>query len=332
MSSTTSFGSGTFGSSALGTQPFFNISSLIDAVLYATGHSNPADETTKRRAILQYVNNRYQDICMGTHWRWLKAAYDFNLDAPYTTGTVTATLGSTEIDGVGTGWSSVLILPKDIFSIAGSSVIYHVSTQDSSTLLNLETEFSEETSADTTYKIARNQYKLPKETDHLISFIVNSQEKLIPLGIEDFRRVQASSASLTDQPKYYTLSRRDTDDDAVYIEVFPAPDKAYQCHIDYTVRIAYLIDSTDCYPIIPDRYRSVLYYGALAEFYMFMRDPSGSQLAENQYRAFLNQMRNDTQQTDDRFVIVVERDYKNRRPRVRHFNGTTTIDDFGRED
>lgn len=332
MSSTTSFGSGTFGSSALGTQPFFNISSLLDAVLYATGHSTPATETTKRRAILQYVNNRYQDICMGTHWRWLKAAYDFNLEAPYSTGTVTVTLGDTAVTGVGTDWSLLPISAKDLFFVDGSSVVYHVSTRDSSTALTLETEFSEDTSADTGYMIARNQYKLPKETDHLVSFIVNSQDKMIPLGIADFRRVQSSQAGLTGQPKYYTMSRRDTDDDAVYIEVYPSPDKKYQCHIDYTVRIAYLIDSTDCYPIIPDRYRAVLYYGALAEFYQFLRDPSGSQLNENLYRSFLNQMRNDTQQTDDRFVLIPERDYRNRLPRVRHFNGTTTIDDFGREE
>jgi hypothetical protein len=332
MSSTTSFGSGVFGTSALGTQPFFNVSSLIDAILYATGHSTPATETTKRRAILQYINNRYQDICMGTHWRWLKAAYDFNLDAPYSTGTVTATLGSTDVTGTSTAWTSVLVQAKDLFFVDGSSVVYHVSERTSSTTLSLETEFSEDTTTDSGYTIARNQYRLPSSTDHLVSFIVNSQDKMIPLGLSDFRRVQASQAGLTGQPKYYTMSRRDTDDDAVYIEVYPSPDKQYQCHIDYTVRIAFLEDSTDCYPIIPDRYRAVLYYGALAEFYMFMRDPSGSQLAEGQYRAFLNQMRNDTQQTDDRFVIVVERNYKSRSPRVRHFSGTTTIDDFGRED
>jgi hypothetical protein len=262
----------------------------------------------------------------------MKAAYDFTLDAPYSTGTVTATLGSSDIVGASTAWSATLILPKDIFFVDGSSVVYHVSTQTSSTALTLETEFSEDTTADSGYTIARNQYKLPKETDHLVSFIVNSQDKMIPLGLADFRRVQASQAGLTGQPKYYTLSRRDTDDDAVYIEVYPSPDKSYQCHIDYTVRIMFLEDTTTCYPIIPDRYRSVLYYGALAEFFMFLRDPSGSQLAEGQYRTFLNQMRNDTQQTDDRFVVVVERDYKNRIPRARHFNGTTTIDDFGRED
>lgn len=333
MSSSTSFGSGSFGSSALGSQPFFNVSALIDAILYATGHGSPSLETTKRRQVLQFINNRYQEICMGTHWRWLKAAYDFNLEAPYSTGTVSATLGDATVTGVGTAWSTQNVQPKDVIFFDSVSQVYHVASRTSSTELELETEFSgDESITDDTYTIGRNQYELPSTTDHLISFIIDSKHKMIPLGVEDFRRLQATDPTRVDMPQYYSMVRRDTDDDSVYMEVFPTPDKAYQCHIDYTVRILYLEDDTDCYPIIPDRYRAVLYYGALAEFYMTLRDPSASQLAEGHYRSFLNQMRNDTQQTDDRFVVVNERNYRRRTPRIGRFAGTTTIDDFGRED
>jgi hypothetical protein len=332
MSSSSGFGTGSFGSSALGSQPFFNVSTLIDSVLYATGHQTPSIETTKRRALLQFVNNRYQEICMGTHWRWLKAAYDFNLEAPYTTGTVSATIGDATIAGVSTAWSTTNVQPKNVLFFDGLSQVYHVASRTSSTELELETEFAgDDNLSGESYTIAQNQYELPSTTDHLISFIVDSTHKMAPVGVQDFRRIQAMNPTRTGMPMYYALVRRDTDDDSVYVEVWPTPDKAYQCHIDYIVRIMYLEDSTDCYPIIPDRYRSVLYYGVLAEFYSFLRDPSGHQLAEGQYRAFLNQMRNDTQQTDDRMVIVNERNYRNRIPSVRRFKGTTTIEDFGRE-
>lgn len=332
MSSSTSFGSGSFGSSPLGSQPFFNVSSLIDSILYATGHGSPALEITKRRAILQFVNNRYQDICLGTNWRWLKAAYDFNLTAPYSTGTVDATIGDETISGYSTNWSVVNVQPKDVLFFDGESSAYHVSSLTSGTELELETRFSgEENISSSGYHICRNQYELPSTTDHLISFIIDSTQKMIPLGVQDFRRLQANDPTRIDTPQYYSMVRRDTDDDSVYMEVFPTPDRAYQCHIDYTVRIMYLTDSTDCYPIIPDRYRSVLYYGALSETFMFLRDPSASQLAEGQYRAFLSQMKNDTQQGDDRFVIVNERNYRNRISKVGRSKGTTTIEDFGKE-
>ncbi len=331
MSSTTGFGTGVFGSSPLGTQPFFDTKSLIDNILYATGHSNPANETTKRRAILQFINNRYQQVCVGTQWRWLKAAYDLNLDAPYSTGVVTTVQGTTGVVGVGTAWSSTLVKPKDILFVDGSSVVYHVSTLTSSTGLTLETKFAEDAVAASEYTLARNQYQLPKETDHLISFIIDSDTRMVPVGLTDFRALQASDPTRLGKPQYYTISRRDTDDDSVYIEVFPTPDKRYQCHIDYTVRIAYLTDSADCYPIIPDRYRSVLYYGGLAEFYMFLRDASNSQNAETSFMMFLNQMRNDTQLTDDRFQILQARKYYKTMPSVGRGRGITNIEDFGKE-
>jgi len=332
MSSTSSFGSGVFGTGPLGTQPFFNTSELIDSILYATGHGTPANETNKRRAILQFINNRYQEIIMGTHWRWLKAAYDFNLNEEYTTGTVSCTEGSTTVTGVGTNWDSTVIPAKSIFFVSGSSVVYHVASVESTTSLTLETKFSEDDVDDSEYTIGFNQYELPAETDHLVSFIMDSQFKMVHMGLQDFRRYQAGDPARVDTPRVYTLARRDTDDDAVYIEVYPTPDKRYQSHIDYTVRIARLDDDTDCYPIIPDRYRAVLYYGGLSEFYNYLRDPSNAVSAENSYRSFLTQMRNDTQLTDDQFKIQVARNYRRRMPSTGRGRGTTTIEDFGRED
>lgn len=332
MSSTSSFGSGVFGTGPLGTQPFFDVKALIDSILYATGHGSPAVETNKRRAILQFINNRYQEVILGTHWRWLKAAYDFNLNADYVVGTVTVTEGSEIVTGVATNWTSTDIQAKQIFYVEGQDTVYHIASLDSPTQITLETKYSEDTATGVTYFIATNQYKLPAETDHLVSFIMDSQFKMVPLGIIDYRQLQGQDPTRIDTPQYYTMARRDTDDDAVYIEVWPSPDKRYQTHIDYTVRIARLDDSAACYPIIPDRYRSVLYYGGLSEFYNFLRDPANAVSAENSFKSFLNQMRNDTQLTDDRFQVMAARNYRRRIPRIGRHRGTTTIDDFGRED
>lgn len=333
MSSSTGFGSGVFGSGALGTQPFFNVSEMIDSVLYSTGHGSPSMETTKRRAILQFVNNRYQDIIMGHHWKWLKASYDFNFSGPYQEGSATAIEGDQTITGSGTVWSSNL-LPKDIFFFDSSNVVYHVSSVASSTSLELETKFSEDDISDaTSYTTATNQYKLPKETDNILSIVVDSNFQMVPLGVNDFRRLQAQNPTFIDTPRYYSLIRRDTDDDAQYIEVYPSPDKRYQVHIDYTVRIARLDDDTTCYPIIPDRYRAVLYYGALAEFHGYLRDPQNRQLAEVDYQRMLAKMLNDTQLTDQRLEFIPARNYRRRNGgEVKRFRGTTTIEDFGKED
>jgi len=331
MSSSTSFGSGVFSNGPLGSAPFYNVKELIDGVLYATSHKSPSDYTTERSAILQFINNRYQQICMGQFWRWMHASYDFQLQAPYSDGTATAVQGSYTITGIGTVWNSTLS-PANIFFFDQAQEVYHVATVDSDSTLTLETKFSEDTVSDPSgYTVAKNQYKLPKETDHLKSLIVDSQVRVRFVGPEDFRFIQSRDPTRLGRPEIATLIRRDPDDDAIYMEVYPAPDRYYQCQLDYSVRIFKLEDSADCYPIIPDRYRAVLYYGALAEFYRFLKDPTNAQLAQADYEKMLVQMRNDRQLTDQDLVIIPARNYRGRYPRW-SFPVTMSIEDFGKTD
>jgi hypothetical protein len=332
MSSSTSFGSGVFGSGALGTAPFFNTSQLIDAVLYATGHSTPSAETTKRRAVLQFLNNTYQRVCMGQHWRWLIASYDFNLVGVYETGTVETTEGDQTVTGTGTSWNAN-IQAKDKFWVDGSSQVYHVSSLSSNVSLELETKFSEDSVTESGYKIGRSQYKLPKETDHLLSCVIDvgGRRKLTPTGLEDFRIISSRSPNLTGTPEIFTLNRRETDDDFVYVDFWPIPERRYNVHIDYLVRILLLEDSTTSYPIVPDRYRAVLYYGALAEFCnLYLRDPERGSLAQKDYFTMWNMMANDKQMTDQKPLLDASRNYRKRgQSSSRYFY---SIEEFARFD
>jgi len=330
MSSSTSFGSGVFGSGGLGSAPFFSVKELIDSILLATSHRTPANYPTERAAILQFINNKYQEVCLGQFWRWMHASYDFRLQEQYTAGTCSAVQGSDQITGIGTVFSSNLT-PGNIFFFNTSQSVYHVLSVESNTSFTMETAFSEDTQSNGAYTIAKNQYKLPKETDHIKSFVVDSQILARPVGPEDFRLIQSRDPTRTGRPEVYTLIRRDYDDDAIYMEVYPAPDKFYQCHIDYSVRILKLEDSASCYPIIPDRYRAVLYYGGLAEFYRFLKDPTNMQLALGDYKNMLMQMKNDKQLTDQELVIVPGRNYRNRR-RWGTWAVSMSIEDFGKLD
>lgn len=331
MSSSSSFGSGEFGSGPFGTIPFFSVSELITAILRATGHGTPTQEVTKRAAILQFLNNRYQDVLVGRHWRWGQASFDFNLEAPYSTGTISLTQGSQTVTGTGTDFSAN-IEAKSLLTIPGSSVVYHVLSVESTTSLTLETKFAEDDVTDSAFVIYQNQYRLPKEVDHIQSMIVDSVSKLVPLGVEDFRLNQSRQPTRAGVPETFALIRRDVDDDARYIEIYPAPDRRFQTHIDYTVRIAKLEDDSDCFPIIPDRYRSVLYYGALAEFYGFLRDPTNREIAEKDYARMLFKMQSDTQLTDQALTFTPARNYRTRRGRTRRFGITMSAEEFGRFD
>lgn len=327
MSSSTGFGDGTFGTSALGTSPFFNCKELIDSVLMVTGHSSPASETSKRAALTQFLNNIYQEVVLGREWPWMKASYDFRLTEPYTTGSATAVQGSATVTGVGTNWDSTLT-PGNIFHFANSRVIYHVASVESPTSLTLETKYSEENQTEGEYVIVKNQYKLPKETDYLLTWVMNSSFKAMPISPDELRLIQSKDPTRLGQPRWYSLVRRDTDDDATYVEVWPSPDKFYQTHIDYKVRILKLSDSADEYPIIPDRYRVVLYHGMLWQFWNYLRKPESAAIQEKVYLRFLNRMEQDFKFTDGQMRVTPSRNYLRRRRRGGTFALSYSIEDL----
>lgn len=313
MSSSTSFGSGTFGSGPLGTAPFYNVKTMIDDILYGTGHKNPASETTKRAAILLYMNNAYQEIVAKGDWRWMHASYDLSVYAPYTEGTISCVNGSNTVTGVGTAFNAN-VTPKGVFKVNSQNVAYRVLSVESATSLTLETKWAEDDIDDEEYEIQRISYQLPSTADLVKSVTLdNMVRRLVGLGPQDFRYRQALYPGLTGSPDCFSLVRRDYDDDGQYIEIFPAPDRDYNLHVDYTVRILKLEDSVSCYPIIPDRYRVVLFHAAMAQFQgIYMSDPTKAAQANADFMRVFKSLLSDTSTSDQKLVMKPERNYRSR--------------------
>lgn len=333
MSSSTSFGSGTFGTGPLGTAPFFDVKALIDNVLYTTGNSNPATETTKRAAILQMLNNSYQEICMGKHYAWMFATYDYSLFGPKEAGTVSATNNDATITGSGTVFDDTDVKSK--LYVESVNSIYNVLSVTSQTSLELETKWANDSISDAGFKLYKVQYQLPVEVGDVRAMVLDeNQRKLVPLGVQELRVMQSRDPSRTGAPEYFSLIRRDVDDDAVYAEVWPMPDRDYNIHLDYTVRILKLEDSDDCYPIIPDRYRVVLFYGALYQFYRYLKNEASAATAYQDFLRTLATLKNDTQLTDSRLIVKNRRNYR-ARSRLRAIYAGKGFQDrysFGRDD
>ena len=331
MSSSTSFGSGAMGTSALGSVPFSDAKDLIDQVLRATGHANPADETTKRAQILVFLNNRYQQVCIGTYWRWMKAQYGFNLNAPYTTGTVSTVKGDETVTGTGTVFSSNLT-PKNLFWLTGQNVPYYISSVTDATSLELETKYSEDSATDSTYTAVQNQYKMPKEVDQLLAINVNGTTKVEIIGPDDLSLMMSRDPVRTGIPRYAAFVRRDTDDDSTYIQFYPAPDKMYQVELQYTVRIYSLDDVEDCTPILPDRYRSVLFYGAAGDFAtMVLKNPAVGDRMTQMFNQIYMMMKNDKALVDQDLRVQPAVNYRKKATRGRQ-QGFWGVDYFGKVD
>lgn len=305
------FGDGTFGTSVFSSSPLYTTKTLIDAVLNDTGHTSYSTETGKRAVALSFLNNRYAWISSLQHWDWLFQAYDFNFNAPYETGTISLTAGSQTVTGASTLWSAN-ILPNNLLVPGNRAETYLISTVTSNTILTLEGQYAGDTAAAQTYKIIKPIYTLPGDCEHIQSITLDGFGKLVPLSRQEFALQKQYTPHLTGTPRYYTEIARRSQDGVRLIEVFPSPDQAYIVQLNYGVNIQKLADTETSYPLIPDRYRMVLYYGALAEMYRYLRDASNALTAEEHFKQTLSNMRNDKQLTDSRVRFVPARHYKNR--------------------
>jgi len=311
------FGSGAFGTSVYSNQPFFTTKGLIDEILKRTNHSNPSIETDKRQVVLTGINNRYAWIAGHRHWNWLFSSVDFNFKGVYDTGTVSVTKGSQTITGVGTGWSAALI-PGHRIIIGNFETQYSIETVNSSTSIDLASEIVEESQTDLTYKIVKNAYEMPAELENVQSVAVDGVGELVPLGTQDFRRMVSSNPTLISQPRFYTVTARRPQDGIRTVEVWPWPDEDYNCHIDFGCMVMRLVDSDDDFPLIPDRYRHILFYGGLSEFAEYLRLPEVKQSAEAAYIQTLTQMQNDSQLTDSDLILQPARNYRSNATRRRY--------------
>lgn len=301
------FGSGAFGTGTFSSSPLYSTKDLIDSVLRNTNHSNPSTETNKRAVVLSMLNNRYARVTTSRHWDWLLASQDFTLDGPYEAGTVSVTQGSSQVTGTGTGWSSNAV-PNNKLIIKDE--VYLIGDVASGTELSLDGNFVGTTATGESYKVVKPIYVLPATCEHVRSLSVDGVGELVPVGVQELRRLQQYEPTLVGPPRYFAEVYRRAQDGVRHIEVFPAPDKKYQAHIDMNVNIMALEDNEDNFPLIPDRHRVVLYYGALAEFWEFLHRQDLAVAAEARFQQALMAMQNDHQLTDSKIILQPARNYR----------------------
>lgn len=325
------FSSSPFGSSTFSASPFYSTKTIIDAVLMTTAHQTPANELVKRKAILLMLNNKYQEICMGKHWRWMFRSININLYAPYETGTVSSAQGSSLITGIGTNFDATMHT-GGFFFIKGDDTIYTVDEVLTPTTLNLTTKFASADITNAGFSLAIGRYDLPYDVEEILSIWADKRWEMLPVGTQELRQIESTRqyGMFLATPRYYTIIDRNEEDDRLQMEFYPYPEKPYSVHMDYKRRILVLTDSQDSRPIIPDAFRAVLYYAALSEFFLYLKDPQSAALADGQYQRFFNRLMGDTALTDSKVRIQPGMNYRNRWRRM--FRSSKDRFEFGRDD
>ncbi len=270
-----------------------------------------ATETQAKR----YINIALQDMHLGTDYKfpWAERSARLITQAQYSTGTLTATKGSTTLTGSGTLWNTANsfsvnnMRANGKIRIAGSLTPYVIASVSTDTAAVLSSKFTETTVSGETYIYYEDEYDLASDFLRPVDIQQFSYDMAIDLiNRNEFRRRYPTNSTpgiptvaciIDFAPSgNATLIRR------VRFNVPPATNMT----IPYTYITSNLVVSSVGAaqtqfsadldePIIPLRYRHALVFHALAHWYRDKKDDSRSGEAKGEYTDIMLRLMGDVE-------------------------------------
>lgn len=246
--------------------------------------------------IEQAINDIMEEICNSHNFSWLYADSSFITTAPYNTGTLTATTGATTITGSGTTWTSAMAGRR----VTIEDAFYEVSAFVSTTELTLGNNYAGAGGSGLSYKIYQNEYSLSSDTEDVLSmYQENNPQKLTKVGLPMLDRAYPQRNSYG-FPSLYAINGYDSSGN-MKVEIYPIPNQARNIYYRMKKRVTVLsADSDD--PIIPLRYRYVLFRGAVYEAADSLDMPDIAQRYERLYEKGLIKIIKADRKIDERII------------------------------
>ena len=248
----------------------------------------PTTNTTETAKIGAILNAVYRDICAKKDWWWLEkrtiittlpnliagAANVFSVTAP---ASATVTINSTAVTFLTAIAQSI---EGYIFMVPGGSLdalaAYRiVTTSTASASHQLDSIYTNATSTNASFQLYKDTYSLPADCGKLLYVKRYGERMPVRLvGKNAMAEVKIMDTTVG-KPEIATVLEFATIGDpttARQLVVHPYPDKAYRLEILYKQSLNTEL-ATTVQPFIPDDYRELLTYGALARGYpIFMND------------------------------------------------------------
>ena len=260
-----------------------------------------------------YINVALQDIHLGFDYKlpWCERRDVVRTKAPYTTGTVSATVGSTTITGTGTAWTTansysetnMVGLGKIIFS--GSSEIYRISAPASNTTATLLNKYvGSENLTDSEYIYFEDEYALNSSFLRPIDMQMFSPQMNIALISRSEFRKRFPVVNVSGRPRYACLVDSITSPEiglpSRKVLLYPYPDQTYNIPYTYITStvattstgsssLTSMSSDTDI-PTMPLRYRHAIIFHALAHWYRDRKDDARSKAASVEYQSIMDRI------------------------------------------
>lgn len=270
---------------------------LINRVRITSGVT-ATDNVAKR-----FINMALQDMHLGFDYKfpWAERSSFITTQAQYTTGTLTATQGSTTLTGAGTSWNTANAFSVNNMRengkvrIAGALNPYTISSVSSDTAAVLSAKFTETTVTAGTYVYYEDTYDLASDFLRPVDAQRFSDDISIDLiSRTEFRRRYPANA-IPGRPSV-----------ACIVDYAPSgnttPIRRVRFHqppdINYTIPYSYItsnlavssagaaqanLSADSDEPIVPLRYRHALVFWALYHWYRDKKDDVRSEQAKSEY-------------------------------------------------
>ena len=224
---------------------------------------SPNDSPTV--AIARWLDNRYRELVSKVQFRHLRKTAELVLPATITSGTVTATRGSTTVTGTGTTWATDPGTGDNAHHyIRIREAWYKIASVASDTSLTLSQAYSEASGSDVTYAIAKRTHSLNASVRWLGEFIFpRLRYNLVRMGLAELEITYPGRHQAQMYPTCWAQQGVD-DDGTVTVEIYPPPRETELIKYTYW-EIPNRLGFLDTIPNQIDPY--VLKEGVLIDFY-----------------------------------------------------------------
>lgn len=270
---------------------------LENAVRVQTGVT--ATENQAKR----YINIALQDMHLGFDYRyqWAERRGELLTRAPYTTGTVTTTQGSTAIAGASTAWNTADAWGTANMRAGGKIVIgsdptiYAIASVSSDTAAVLTQAFVAADASGASYTYFEDEYTLDSDFLRPLDLDFFDEERRIEFVDRQTGRRHLYRDESTSRPRsawFYQDNFSGSTAPVHKIVLYPAPDAAYivpywfitnklAVQSDGTLATALSGDTDE--PIVPLRYRHAIFFHALYHWYRDKKNDTRSQEVKAEY-------------------------------------------------
>jgi len=278
---------------------------LMNRVRVTTGQT--ATDTQAKR----YINTALHDMHLGFDYKlpWCERQSTLITMAPYTTGTVSISVGSTTLTGSSTAWNTANSYGVNNMraggkvTVSGTTDIYRVSSVASDTSATLATRYVASSAASgAEYRYFEDEYALASDFLRPVDFQKFSDSYDIPIiSRTEFRR-RFPRPNVSGRPKVACLMDEGFSGSTTPVRkvvFYPYPDAAYIIPYAYITNavgvssaganLTSLSSDTD-EPIVPLRYRHAIVLHALANWYRDKKDDARAESAKAEYIDIMNRI------------------------------------------